>query len=279
MKKLTLSFIILFLSCSAFSQTKPDTLIIETPKKQKIILISDDVNNFRNINSDSLINAALRKIRDSLRMPGPSAVDFRAMTKEERAVYIKRRNDSLYAIDGLTPKERYKKSSAIAHADKSRYSRDLKNPSPLGLKFNVGGGLIRNKFSPVFEGGVVLAPQKQDYYFVGGYPSYSFLALTANRYYTFAQTAGSTFKTFNDTFITGSIGNRNNVKLASNFLVSEFEMGLGYLIEREGTYFEKNTFKIFGSVVTRSKFIRLTPEIYLTDNFREVFPGFSIKFF
>ena len=33
------------------------------------------------------------------------------------------------------------------------------------------------------------------------------------------------------------------------------------------------------TVVSRSKFIRLTPEIYVTDNFREVFPGFSIKFF
>lgn len=33
------------------------------------------------------------------------------------------------------------------------------------------------------------------------------------------------------------------------------------------------------TVVSRSKFIRLTPEIYVTDNFREVLPGFSIKFF
>lgn len=285
MKKIVLLFTLVILSFSVFSQTKPDTLIIETPKKQRIILIADDINSFRNIKSDSLINLALSKVRDSLRTPGISAKDFRAMSKEEKAVYtreramyIKRRNDSLFLIDGLTPKERFKKNSELSHSDKSKYSRNVKNDIPFSLKFNLGGGLIRSKFSPVFEGGIVFLPQKQDYYSLQWIPAASFISLTANRYYTFEQTIASTSSTtFNNTFLNLSLGNRFNTKLRSNLLLSEYEAGIGYLVEREGSYFGKNTIKLFASVVTKSKFIRLSPEIYITDNFKEVFPGFSIK--
>ena len=280
MKKITLLLIIILFSCNVFSQNKPDTLIIETLKKQKIILIADDINSFRNINSDSLINASLRKMRDSLEIPGSSSPDLKAMSKEERAAYIKQRNDSLYAIDGLSPKERYKKNSELAHSDKSRYSRNLKNDNPFVLKFNAGGGLIRSKFSPVLEGGVFFIPQRQDYYSVQWNPAATFIGLTANRYYTFEQNPNTTtFATFNNTFLNLSLGNRVNTSLRSNLLLSGYEVGIGYLVEREGSYYGKNTFKVFGSVVTRSKFIRLTPEIYITNNFKEAFPGFSIKFF
>lgn len=280
MKKLILSFIIILISCTVFSQTKPDTLIIETPKKQKIILIADDVNSFRNINSDSLINASLRKMRDSLRTARSVSPDIRTMSKDERAAYIERRNDSLFTIDGLTPKQRYKKNSELAHSDKSRYSRNLKSDFPFVMKFDAGGGLIRNKFSPVMEGGVVFIPQRQDYYSFQWIPAAAFISLTANRYYTFEQNPGGTASTtFNNTFLNLSLGNRFNTKLRSNLLFSEYEAGIGYLVEREGSYYGKNTFKLFGSVVTKSKFIRLTPEIYITDNFKEAFPGFSIKFF
>ena len=278
MKKVVLSLTMMLFSFSAFSQTKPDTLIIETPKKQKIILIADDLNTFRNTNSDSLINLALRRMRDSLRIPGLSAKDFRAMSKEERAVYIKRRNDSLFLIDGLSPKERFKKKSELAHSDKSKFSKNVKSDIPFSLKFNLGGGLIRNKFSPVFEGGVVFIPQKQDYYSLQSLPAATFMALTANRYYTFEHTITSTNSTtFNNTFVNLSLGNRFNTKLRSNLPLSEYEAGIGYLVEREGNYYGKNTFKLFASVVTKSKFIRLSPEIYVTKNFKEVFPGFSIK--
>jgi hypothetical protein len=149
------------------------------------------------------------------------------------------------------------------------------------LKFNLGGGLIRSKFSPVFEGGIVFIPQEQDYYSLQWEPVATFIALTANRYYTFEQTiTGSTSSTtYNNTFLNLSLGNRFNTKLKSNLLLSEFEAGIGYLVEREGEYYGKNTFKLFASVVTKSKFIRLSPEIYITDNFKEVFPGFSIKIF
>ncbi len=278
MKKVVLSLTMMLFSFSAFSQTKPDTLIIETPKKQRIILVADDLNSFKYINSDSLINLALSKVRDSLRISGLSATDFRAMSKEERTVYIKRRNDYLFLIDGLTPKERFKKNSELTHSDKSKFSKNVKSDIPFSLKFNLGGGLIRNKFSPVFEGGIVFIPQKQDYYSLQWLPAAAFISLTANRYYTFEQTIASTSSTtFNNTFLNLSLGNRFNTKLRSNLLLSEYEAGIGYLVERGGSYYGKNTFKLFASIVTKSKFIRLSPEIYVTDNFKEVFPGLSIK--
>lgn len=280
MKKLYPIIVFILSWLPAFTQTVPDTLIIETPKKQKIILIADDVNSFRNIKSDSLINAALRKVKDSLTaLSRPLRPDLRLLTKEQRSAYLKRRDDSLQAIDGLTAKERYKKNREELHSDKSRYLKNIKGNSPFGIKLNTGAGLVRNKISPVFEAGVSFAPQKQDYYSLGPWPSYTFMNITANRYYTFEQNVDASFTTFNNTFINFSIGNRNNTRLKSNFLVSEFEIGAGYQIEREGSYFGKNTFKLFGSIVTRSKFIRLTPELYITDNFKELFPGFTVKFF
>jgi len=130
-----------------------------------------------------------------------------------------------------------------------------------------GEGLIRSKFSPVLERGVVFIPQRQDYYSVQWNPSATFIGLTANRYCTFEQNPNTTtFATFNNTFLNLSLGNRVNTSLRSNLLLGEYEVGIGYLVEREGSYYGKNTFKVFGSVVTRSKFIRLTPKIYITDN-------------
>ncbi len=52
---------------------------------------------------------------------------------------------------------------------------------------------------------------------------------------------------------------------------------LGYLIVRQGDLFGENTFK-FGINWSPAKHIYVTPQLYMTDNFKTVYPGIRIGF-
>jgi hypothetical protein len=55
-------------------------------------------------------------------------------------------------------------------------------------------------------------------------------------------------------------------------------VALGYLLQSEGGYFSKNTFKLSYNYPVIKDVIKVTPELYFTDKFRTIFPGLSIKF-
>ena len=52
---------------------------------------------------------------------------------------------------------------------------------------------------------------------------------------------------------------------------------LGYLIAKQGELFGENTFKV-GATWSPAKHIYITPQLFITDNFKQAFPGVRIGF-
>lgn len=65
----------------------------------------------------------------------------------------------------------------------------------------------------------------------------------------------------------------NNKSVKRDFMGIE----LGYLISKQGDLFGENTFK-FGLNWSPAKHINVTPQLYITDNFKTVYPGIRIGF-
>lgn len=65
----------------------------------------------------------------------------------------------------------------------------------------------------------------------------------------------------------------NNKSVKRDFMGIE----LGYLISKQGDLFGENTFK-FGLNWSPAKLINVTPQLYITDNFKTVYPGIRIGF-
>jgi hypothetical protein len=55
-------------------------------------------------------------------------------------------------------------------------------------------------------------------------------------------------------------------------------IGCGYLFGPKGGYFQNTTFKVFTSIEVFQK-VTLSPEVIITNNFKQVFPGFTVKVF
>jgi hypothetical protein len=55
--------------------------------------------------------------------------------------------------------------------------------------------------------------------------------------------------------------------------------GVGYLFARSGDYFKGVTTKGFFNITLMKKGLTLSPELIFTNDFREVFPGLTLKVF
>lgn len=238
MKTIKLLFVLVVMVLSnSFAQKSNPDTLVINTKSGKIILIGDSLQKFSAFNSNQLINDALYKIRDSLTLA------------EKKALY-KQHRDSLY-------------------------SRKINNKFPFRLLPVVGLGLVRDKVSPFLGLSLDFAPQRQDYYFKGS-GMYTFINIAAVSYFTFEKDNLNAYKTYHNVFLEGSLGNRiNNAKDYGK--VSEFSFGVGYLMRKNGPYFEYNMFKVFITVGIKNSFVKVKPELLFDSNFKTAFPGIGIK--
>jgi hypothetical protein len=94
----------------------------------------------------------------------------------------------------------------------------------------------------------------------------------------FAKDSTGELKTFRNDFLTltwgqGTVAN-NEPRKESHLL---FIMSLGYLVHRDGEYFEKNTFRIgAGRLSLFSGKTKIEPVIYFNDFFKGVSPGLRL---
>ena len=133
-------------------------------------------------------------------------------------------------------------------------------------------GLIRDKISPGVAAGIEFAPQKQDYYRKKK-GMYSFINLSAHATSTFREEENK-YLTHQNTFLEFTLGNRMNAESGYKSL-TELSSGVGYLIQRSGSYFERNTFKVFVNFGLPKSSIIITPECYLFK--KSTFAGLTIK--
>lgn len=238
MKQLLLKIFII--SCSVllghlgYAQNKePDTLVIST-KNGQVILVSDSLSKFAPMELEALIKKALKQASDAM----PNDKSLKA--------------DQSSGINLLNAKKNKLKMFRITG--------------------NFGVALVRDKISPMVDGGIEFAPARRDYQ-VLKFGMYSFLNLSAQVSSTFREEENK-YRMHQNTFLSFTLGNRMNPKGKYKTL-TELSGGVGYLIQRNGTYFERNTFKIFINVGLPNSFIKIRPECYLSKD--GAFPGLTVS--
>ncbi len=132
---------------------------------------------------------------------------------------------------------------------------------------NVGIGLIRNTFAPYAEVGLDYERQlKPSWWDNNRNVTWS---LFASSYFFFEKGTDNTYYSKPNWFINAKVGSGDR-----------YSAGLGYLFDRRGDYFKGTTLKAFMNIrMFKSKGLTLSPELIITDDFKQVIPGLTIKVF
>lgn len=94
------------------------------------------------------------------------------------------------------------------------------------------------------------------------------ITLTTSSYSLFEKTATGAYEILPNNFVNLSYGENNDVSA-----------GVSYLYWRDGNYFKGLTTKLFFNVTLLKKGLTLSPEVIFTDDFKQIFPGLTLKVF
>lgn len=144
----------------------------------------------------------------------------------------------------------------------------------LTIDFNIGTGLIRDKLAPTFDGGLQI---KQSFkkFNLDGFNTYS---LFVQPYFLFDKNANGDYIANTNMFVNFSFGTGSEFGEHLGLLSKQNTIGIGYLVLSKGNYFKNNTFKVFYEAKIKNG-ITLAPELIITDNFKQIFPGLTLKVF
>jgi hypothetical protein len=142
----------------------------------------------------------------------------------------------------------------------------------LSINPYIGMGLVRNTIAPMAEIGLQYNKR------VGGSQNYrDFFRVSAAPYFFFDKDAEGNYKTNDNWFINADIGSTYDGN-EKGWLGKTVSFGAGYLVVQNGGYFKNTTFKIFTDMQVVQRFT-IVPEIIFTNNFKQIFPGFTLKVF
>jgi hypothetical protein len=157
-------------------------------------------------------------------------------------------------------KWRYRQVKVVADEKDLAKSGDV-----IEVNGGVGVGLVKNTLSPMGDIGIEINKRWSG----SPYNNYSFLRLSSTPYFFFDNgTPGKTFVQDN-WFVNLEAGNENREKK------TRVSFGVGYLYSVKGNYFQKETFK--GFVNIRMAGFTLSPEFIFNDNFKQIYPGLTVK--
>ncbi|HYD21465.1 MAG TPA: hypothetical protein VEB40_08325, partial [Flavipsychrobacter sp.] len=147
------------------------------------------------------------------------------------------------------------------------------NHDRVSLSGNIGAGLVRSKLAPLAEIGL----EYRDYW-VSGQPNYSIFGVYAAPYFLFDRSDGKIY-THTNWFINAEIGSffeRDNEIMGLK--MKRLTIGAGYLLNPDQIFFQTTTIKVFGNFQLGKGFT-ISPELISTNNFKNIFPGLTIKVF
>ncbi len=142
----------------------------------------------------------------------------------------------------------------------------------INFNANVGAGVVLNTVAPFAEFGASLISQ-----WLRGTRTYSFYKMFASSYYFFERDAAGNISVKDNWFINASVGT-NWGKAAPGWVGHNADFGVGYLVSQKGNYFKSTTFKVFTDIRLANG-INLSPEFIFTNNFKQIYPGISLKVF
>ena len=135
----------------------------------------------------------------------------------------------------------------------------------MSLHISVDAQNYKNNFIPSLTAGVIYVSEKAK--------ARREFGLYSENHFSFQRDAAGTLKTYRNRFLTFSYEVRNNKPQHLNSLY----FSLSYLVGREGTTFDKNTFRLgIGQYWFAGGTARLEPVIYFHDAFKNVTPGLRL---
>lgn len=141
----------------------------------------------------------------------------------------------------------------------------LQKSISLGLTATIGAGLIRNSLSPQFN--IQLHYNSKQKWQIG---------INSTSYFLFEKDSVKYYKTYMNTFINAEFKKQGAFICDAKNPNNSGGLGVGYLLQKNGNYFKGNTFKIY--YIKKLSEIEILPELIITNNFKSVFPGVTIRF-
>ena len=140
------------------------------------------------------------------------------------------------------------------------------------VPLHIGAGLTRNIITPSAEAGI----QFQRYTRWNS-DNYDYFKLTVSPYFFFEKDLSGNYLVKDNWFANLDIGSvyESNDK---SWLGKRASVGVGYLVINKGNYFKNTTMKLYSELEIRER-LTICPELIFTDNFKQIFPGFTLKVF
>ncbi len=252
---LLIALIALQISCFAFTLqensfdvvNKPtDTIVIELENNTKILIIADNIEEFKNIEKYSL-DSLLREINIDL-----SSEEFSNASDTTIVVNIKGNSSDVTLTQS-------------PHSDNVKYHHEGRSRDYITISGTIGLGLIGGELSPNAEGYLGFGINKYFFNFV------------ANPNFTFYRDDEGYLDTHINGFLSLECGLRyEEVKKKNSDINWGYNIGIGYLARSEGKYFKGNTFKVYTDVNVGK--VSLLPQIIITEDFKKIYPSVGLRF-
>jgi len=154
------------------------------------------------------------------------------------------------------------------------FGSNINDRDQLVFNLRMGVGLVRNQLSPMAD----LMLQFKHHLNFSRDRQFLIAGLTAAPYFFFSQNAEGKYNTQINWFLNADIGAIGLTSNSRPFSMNSLTAGVGYLLQPDGKIFNGTTMKAFVNVGLKSN-LTISPELIFTDNFRQVFPAFTVKIF
>lgn len=225
------------------------------------------VNNYYDVDKVETGGKSMAQIMDTLQQ-----AKQRWVTGKKNG-YV-RAASSIYRLNNQPPLPRYRAFAGIIKSESDYWPLQTKSDY-LTLDFNMGAGLVRNTIAPTIDLGITLMtgrPNRHD-----ENKNYNFYKLGISPYFFFDKNAQGNYTANTNMFVTLVAGG----KLDDNYMGLQNRktaFGIGYLALSKGNYFKGTTMKIFTDIQLPHG-VTISPELIATDNFKQFFPGLTLKIF
>ena len=138
---------------------------------------------------------------------------------------------------------------------------------------SIGVGVIRSTLAPMADIGMQLTKMlgREDS------KNRDYMRLSVSPYYFFEKDSHGDYLTHDNWFVNAILGSIYDWN-ESSWFSRKFALGAGYLFAEKGGYFKNTTIKLFTELEVR-KGLNIVPEFIFSDNFRQIFPGVTVKVF
>jgi hypothetical protein len=185
---------------------------------------------------------------------------------------------TIYKPEIVEGKFRFIQSNGILkREDIYSWNKGINRSDKVQITLNMGAGLVRNTLTPMAEGGIGWYNMRPAYYTKKFQQDEinTFIGASVTPYFFFDRNPDGNFYVKDNWFVTLEMGGATNFLGLSSPLVTG---GVGYLFAQKGNYFKGTTMKAFMNFKIRNG-PTISPELILTGDLKQIFPGITVKIF